>query len=554
MALVVVTSRAWSTSQYRGVPYPLDTTTELEALTGGVAYAAWPYDPLTIPKPDLPADWTSPVDGFYFIDQDHVSAVNAVQGEELTDSQGRRFGSKSVPRASIPPQTSGDGFDAGSVIVVSGDYSSAHESPSDIRCDGTSSEPVWFISDPADKAIFQRGAEIVGDYFFIDGINWVDGDSLNMSIVLGGGLRAGTYVTLRNCDITGGPNSGGITCGGTNATHVAIYNNNIHDMGTLDEQVGDPDQHGFSSGASNQWIGENTFRRLSGDSTQHGAQESQGINTHRVWIFGNDSAGNRQTAHWCKEAQDVFIIENTTDDNNDTGALNISPYSMGAQYNHGRVWFLRNTIGGSVGSEGGIRIASGTGSERILGNLIQNITGTPTFSISESTALMAINCWDTTDCVIAHNTIVNCNAGISTDAANDWEIKANILGNPTVDNASNMFVAADTNVDVDRNVYDTTSVRWNSSTEATDLDTPQGAGHETNAVETTDLKFVNAAGGNFRLAATSPALNVGEATGAYAEFATLYGSEDFMDIAVDLDGVARPQDGTWNAGCYESDP
>jgi len=53
---------------------------------------------------------------------------------------------------------------------------------------------------------------------------------------------------------------------------------------------------------------------------------------------------------------------------------------------------------------------------------------------------------------------------------------------------------------------------------------------------TTDPKFVNAAGGNFRVQSASPSINAGTA---------------LAEVATDFDGVARPQGGAYDIGAFE---
>ena len=65
---------------------------------------------------------------------------------------------------------------------------------------------------------------------------------------------------------------------------------------------------------------------------------------------------------------------------------------------------------------------------------------------------------------------------------------------------------------------------------------------------TSNPGFVNAAGGDFRLASGSSAIDAGIASSAYSGFQSVYG----VSAAVDRDGRARPGGGGWDVGAYES--
>ena len=65
---------------------------------------------------------------------------------------------------------------------------------------------------------------------------------------------------------------------------------------------------------------------------------------------------------------------------------------------------------------------------------------------------------------------------------------------------------------------------------------------------TSNPGFVNAAGGDFRLANGSSAIDAGVASSAFSGYQSVYG----VSIAVDRDGRARPGGGGWDIGAYES--
>jgi len=118
-------SVVWS---YSGVPYPTETTSQLEAL----GYTAWPYDPCLLQPTDLPSPWTTNTAGFHFVENGGVDGGN---------------GNPTSPAGSLPTSPS-----AGDVIVISD--TGGNLSAENVSYTGTSVSPIFIVAAVGDTPTY----------------------------------------------------------------------------------------------------------------------------------------------------------------------------------------------------------------------------------------------------------------------------------------------------------------------------------------------------------------------------------------------------------------
>ncbi len=507
-------AKVWS---YVGIPY----ITDGNLLSTGFAYD--PTDDTTLAHPALPSPWTSEVPGFYYINR-------------ITGTGTPTWGDPTAPLNQIPRTIA-----AGSVIVMADAvYDFAHTSPNTITFSGTAGNQCWVIAeDPANPPICRKKWEVIGNHTIIEDIDCVSTAPVTDTNEMGMALNNATFITIRRCDWGGNFADGGWGIGG-GCDHIYYYDNHIHDTGNPTPTF-DDDEHGINiNGADDVWIINNHIHDCSGDSVQIGGQPGTGAaGTNRIYCAGNDCHDNRQTAIWVKEATDVII--STNESYNMFSGLFNAAVCFGAQDDHVNVWIINNTCHDSWG---GIHFQSATGTQYIIGNLLYDLTGSPTFDVGNPHHPHAITARGGINQVI-NNTIQNCHAGISCTGTNLMVVENNLIGEPTVADASQIHFENTTNKTSNFNYYrDTTNVRHDGTVGT--LTTFQSAGFEANAQNNADPLFTNEAGDDFTLVTGSVCIGTGKVADVYATFSARYGDS----IAADIAGTSRPV-GNWEIGAFE---
>ncbi|OQA27724.1 MAG: hypothetical protein BWY59_01026 [Verrucomicrobia bacterium ADurb.Bin345] len=185
---------------------------------------------------------------------------------------------------------------------------------------------------------------------------------------------------------------------------------------------------------------------------------------------------------------------------------------------------------------GGVQTAGGLGSFRVRNSIIVNNSNTNRgaagggIQVSGEASCVIENCliagnYSAYQCGgVYHGSVYNCTIVSNTAAARYGGIEPHLLYNSIV-----YYNSAPTNRDTV--IRDFGYVAFNCTT--TNADDAAGAfGNITN-----EPRFVNAAGGNFRLAASSPCIN--------------QGSNGYVTASYDLDGLPRIYNGTVDMGAYE---
>jgi hypothetical protein len=506
------------------------------------ARAAW-TPPIGIPTPSfgineiapaVPNPWTASTPGFYYVDATKTGA---------TDSS-NTYGTPAKPRRTIPST-----LPAGSVVELHGTYDASHSSPATIVSQGTSTRPVYVRGvSPTSRPLVRRQWEVKGTYLIVENIEFgpMPDQSNTGSLVI---RLPASHVVLRNSDLHGTLNDGGlgivnweigygdIYTGPGVIEHVVIYNNAIHDNGNLNATF-DQDVHGItvSDHVNNLWVVDNQLYRNSGDGIQiNAANQESAASTHHIYIGRNISHDNKQSGFWVKQATDVIFSQNEAyghrPGNSSLGQC------MGAQYAPNWVWFIYNNL---HDCEFGIHQASDHidlfSRTFIVGNLIRRIhrttsDNTPADAWGPSAIMMSGG----TERHVVNNTIYDVDSGVNIPASNgSLDIANNIIANVTLAQASHMnldsaTVRAATTFN-NNLLFGSPRLDWGSGQTV-----PTASQLASWKSLTSDPQFV-AAGTDFHLKSTSPAIGAGAVNSLYATFQQRYG----ISIAKDIDGTPRP--------------
>jgi hypothetical protein len=186
----------------------------------------------------------------------------------------------------------------------------------------------------------------------------------------------------------------------------------------------------------------------------------------------------------------------------------------------------------------------------VIGNLISGIRGSnPTtgancvpYSASDLySGGVAIMGWNNYRMYVVDNTIAQADKGISFTSTGYYEVTGNLVAS-TGDPMNYVPTNWGTNK-YDYNFYDSTArLAYSSTTPIRSLSQVQAYGQEIHSRQGSALLDRN-----YKPMSGSPLVDVSVRSAVYATFSSLYG----IDIAKDIQGVARPQGVAWDIGAYE---
>ena len=533
-----------------GLPIALSFTALLMAAS--IARGASWTPPVGIPPPSFginevapasPNPWTASTTGFYYVDATKAAATD----------DNNPYGTPAKPRQTIPTL-----LPAGADVELHGTYDTPHSSPSTIVVEGTTARPVFIRGvSAASRPLARRSWEIQGTYAIVENIEFgPTPDLLNTgSVVI---LLPSSHVVLRNSELHGTLSDGGlgivnwlvpygeVYTGPGVIDNVVIYNNSIHDNGDVNATF-DQDVHGISVSdhVNHLWVVDNQIARNSGDGIQINAETGQGATTHHIYVGRNVSHDNKQSGFWTKYATDVIFSQNETyghrPSNSSLGQC------MGAQYAPDWVWFLFNHV---HDCEYGVTQMSDDGEVArtfIIGNVIENIHASQASDPTSGWGPSAVMIAGGSERHVINNTIYNVDSGVNDGTtAGTLEIADNIISDITQAAASHILldyaVAGTNTVMYNDLLFGNPRIDWgNGQVLVTASQLAQVHSLES------DPQFVNAAGGDFHVAPTSPAVGAGEVNVAYTTFQQRYG----LSIATDIQGTPRPPTGGYTLGAYE---
>lgn len=429
----------------------------------GIPYPGFGIDET---RPQRPANWSSSIPGYYYIDY------------QLGNDSNNIYGTPSSPKKTIPLA-----IPAGSYVEVHGIYPYTSGGVTKLGGAGTSgswiantSGPVWIVGESQNnKPTFTQRALITGSYIYLDSLNF-QFDATGETVQVGS-LTAGfpaNHVFIRNCTMIGdGVNrTSGIAINGSSAnpvTDVIVLKNTIYNHGNMND-TSDQDAHAttVSLYSSKVWFLENTIHTCSGSGAQVGgwSEAHDPAWTHHIYYGRNENYNSRQGGLWVKYAEDVVFSENHIHD------IVKTPWSpskgMGGQYAPKRLWMLHNNI---HGMEWGIRVPStnlGTDCDiYAIGNFIYDIHTKGTFD-SSSWGEAGIHIHGATNRYIINNNLHDCDAGINgSGTAGKYHIFNNRIKNISQAQGNHIYIeSVGANSFFDNNILGTgdssVKIKWGS--------------------------------------------------------------------------------------------
>ncbi|MCR4275689.1 MAG: hypothetical protein NUV83_03000 [Candidatus Wolfebacteria bacterium] len=449
---------------------------------------------------------------------------------------GNTNGYPNRPRATIPTT-----YAAGSYAEVrGGPYNSIT-----ITFNGTSANPIFFRGPSALDRTTIHGVGLTGSYAIVEYIN----SDLNGGNV--GFLYPASYISFRNNTVQGTGvlltgNQSALSLSGGTAGHnnnLVVYNNTIWNHGQWNYNT-TADVHGIKprNDVDEAWILENTIYHVQGDSIQTGEATLVGQSyPTKIYIGKNIMYENKENCIDIKGGTDIIVSENICHD-----MLNAyGDDQMEGIVTHNSAnwtWYINNTIWNS-----GFGIyTSGSANQYAVGNVIYSIQGSsnPSSFYDYGTGIIFIGA---NPGAIVNNTIDNTQHGYSEAGGGVVNMANNIISNRSLAAGYDQMIENTTGNTLDYTLTSgNTKTRWGGGTYATaaafNSATGQGAHHwETNPL------FMNTAGNDYRLTASSPAINNGVLAQVYATFQNRYG----ISIARDINGNIRPSGTAWDIGAYE---
>lgn len=505
----------------------------------GIPNPNWMVHPIDTVTPSRPVDWSSPVAGYYYVD------------DATGSDSGNTYGTPSAPRLTIP-----NPIPAGGYVELHGTYNQTSGGSTRFASSGIAASPSWIVGLAGQEPTILSQVTVEGSYLYVDGITFSGKLSSRTTV-------SSDHIAIRNSVIdyagTDSTSQVGITGGvGFESAYWVVYNCTFHDsvVPWNDGEV-DVDVHAIKPGnyVNNVWILNNTFYNIGGNAIQVGDQTSNQSNVTNIYIGYNDAYNTRQSVFGIKKARDVIISGNTLHGSHEIQTGN-SCAGVAWQYAPGYLWIINNEM---YDLDHGIKSGADTSPAEdhvfIIGNVIHDIEyfGDHTgggwyqggaFRINGSSHVYIINniSYDTED-------------GITTDMQSDKYIyfENNIISNITNgDPRNHIYIQYGTlNMTVRNNIL----YQPDGTEKITDGDISEVSlvnyAEDSNCLATDPL-LTNADGNDFTLQVASPAignaLNDENLTvNVYSTFVSRYG----LSISVDRIGTSRPQNTTWDIGAYE---
>jgi hypothetical protein len=420
---------------------------------------------------------------------------------------------------------------------------------------GSPSAPVFVTSfNPSSPAHLTVTLAPSGSYIIVDGL-WFgprDTSDPEFGVYVGEGS---SHIAIRNSEFAGNLNrAGGIALGtwgytGTNSvSYVVVDHNSIHDIGDV-SAVSDQDAHCIVVNGSDDhiWVTYNTLQYCSGDAIQIEAQTGRNQYIHHVYYGKNQAHHNRQTGGWVKHATDVIFSQNVAHDFRQNSGGPGSCY--GFQYGPEMVWFLFNEgYACNIGFDlAGNDPVNGQYSF-IIGNIIHDTNSQLPTDVYNAGAMVIRG---GTAVYVLSNTMYNVDAGVNVPPGSTaFYYYNNIVANRSNASAYDLYLEGNISVSIQNNIFSAAGPRFEQNgiiqTSVADFQASTGT---CQGCMSADPLFVNAPGGDFRLAPGSPGIDAGSSavSTVYDTFKSRYG----IDISKDFAGAPRPQGAGWDIGAFE---
>jgi len=532
----------------------------------GIPDPGWGIDEVIPARPD---PWTTEQAGYYYIEQKGT----------CTDSS-NSFGYPGHARCTIPA-----GLTKGSRVEIKGDYdyssrdiSTATDAtaPNGNSWSANSDGPVWITCSDANSKFtgISSGRFLVrGSYLYLDSVK-IYGVVLQASTTNNTLTYNVDHFMLRNSTLYGNGVNGYTTFraeGSTSSTvtNAIIYNNTFRDNGPMNEAV-DTDQLAVFFGAycSNVWVLENTAYNITGTAMFAGAQSGLAQTlTHHVYFGKNIVHDVNVGGISTKNCTNVITSQNTVYNVNDEYWS--SSKCFGFQYGSNELWIINNRCyHARYGVKGGSLTGGNTSNVYIIGNLFYDISydykcanhancpsdayppdaaaGSPDGGISLYGAV--------TNAHIIGNTVYDAASGINQYGGGNYVIENNLISEINETNGCLLcFYNPSGTYSVDKDIlYDSADYKivYSGSTYTSLAAYKAGQSKCANCLDSDPLLV--GPPNSFALQASSQAVGAGLAAASLTlDVYALFNTNFSLDIAKDLIGTTRPQDGTWDIGAIE---
>ncbi len=500
-----------------------------------------------VSQPSRPADWSSEVEGYYYVNN-------------RSGSDSNQYGTPNSPRSTIP-----NPIPAGSYVEVGGTYDHTTSGVIQVWGNGNGSEwvpntsgPVWLVGDTNNVPDFV-GAKLMisGSYVYLANLRVNSGSELQVGSYESG--EAADHVLIRDVDVEGLTSDGTgsivsvVGLSGDRISDVIVYDSVFHDTGDL-TSTSDDDADIFDIGqyTSNIWVLDNTMHTASGGGLQVNAIGGS-ADTHHIYAGRNHVYNVRQAGLWVKFGTDVVFSENTV---HDIITTEWSPSKgMGAQYEPQRFWMINNYI---YNVEYGIRTGSTYGGSDweiyTIGNVIVDAHAPGTYTGSTSWDEACIHFQGGETHYIANNTLINCDAGINlSSTSSSYVIKNNIISTLSESAGNHIWVEyQESETVLDNNLFyqNGEQVRLKAGSNLHNLSSFVSTYNKCGNCSNSNPMFTAATSNNYSLTSSSPAIDAGSIdSSVYDKFLSLYG----VSILSDFAGNARVMNSVIDMGAYESD-
>lgn len=500
----------------------------------------------------------------YYVDRTHDSATD-------TDNAN---GYPNQPRLTIPTSltTSGTAF----LVKVAGSGYSISSSPT-WTFTGTSGAQIYIVGDGTfpdfDGGATKRTITLIGAYTALIGMEWI-----NVGFSFG---TNASHVAISYNHFHGNTSTGGSSIGwGTDTTDTVVYRNYGHDNGPTIPLASEADNHFAkpSTSATNTtrlWYLANHVHDNSGDGFQCGSDPADADVAgwpSFIYLGGNVLHHNGENGIDLKACKDVIVSENDVYDYRDsyapgdpgacmvTHGLDSTPVGSDPDSGTGtlRAWFLFNRM-----HDCRIGIAA-TGQKdlKVIGNLFYGIrvdddqVGSYNYQAGSNTSGAAIHTRaNATSPVIQHNTVYDSSNGFNCETSQTCIVLDNIVstargasaafGWESANNAGSTFASNLVQYGGNGMTFGNFATTYHATLSV--FNAAGGSTVDCSSCLEDDPDFTDAAEADFRIGASSPAVDAGSDTTTYYDlFESLYG----ISIDYDVGGTVRPSSNA-DIGAYE---